>query len=133
MSVTSLTAMWGGADGTYKIKDDPRVTGLGSFLRKKSLDELPQFINVFKGDMSLVGPRPPISYEFERYRTWHLHRLLQAKPGITGAWQVGGRSRTTFDDMVRMDLRYIRKQSIWLDLKILIKTPLAVLRGDGAH
>ena len=121
------------ADGTYKIKNDPRVTSIGRFLRKSSLDELPQFINVLRGDMSLVGPRPPIPYEFESYSHWHRRRILEARPGITGPWQVSGRSRTTFDEMVRMDLRYIREQSLWLDVKILFKTPLAVLRGDGAY
>ena len=119
--------------GTFKIKNDPRVTAVGRFIRKSSLDELPQFINVLKGEMSLVGPRPPIPYEFESYSLWHRRRILEAKPGITGAWQVEGRSRTTFDDMVRMDLRYIRNQSLWLDVKILLKTPLAVISGDGAH
>ena len=118
--------------GAYKIKDDPRVTPIGRFLRKSSLDELPQFINVLRGDMSLVGPRPPISYEFEKYSLWHRRRVLEGKPGITGAWQVDGRSRTTFDEMVRMDLRYIRKQCFWMDIRILLKTPFAILRGDGA-
>jgi exopolysaccharide biosynthesis polyprenyl glycosylphosphotransferase len=122
-----------GAGGTFKIKNDPRITPLGRFLRKSSLDELPQFINVFKGEMSLVGPRPPIPYEFESYSLWHRRRIAEAKPGITGEWQVHGRSRTTFDDMVRMDLRYIRNQSLWLDLKILMKTPLAIITGDGAY
>lgn len=119
--------------GTYKIKNDPRVTSIGGFLRKSSLDELPQFINVLKGDMSLVGPRPPIPYEFECYALWHRHRIYLAKPGITGLWQVNGRSRTTFDDMVRLDLQYIREQSLFLDFKILLRTPLAVLSGEGAH
>src|SRR5262249_51200385 len=121
------------SEGTYKIKNDPRVTPLGRFLRKSSLDELPQFINVLRGEMSLVGPRPPIRYEFESYSLWHRRRIVEAKPGITGDWQVHGRSRTTFDEMVRMDLRYIRNQSIWLDLRILFKTPFAVFRGDGAY
>ena len=116
----------------YKMKDDPRVTRLGGFLRKTSLDELPQFINVLKGDMSLVGPRPPVAYEFEAYDRWHTSRLLEAKPGITGLWQVHGRSRTTFDDMVRLDLQYARTCSLWLDLKILLKTPRAVFSGQGA-
>jgi lipopolysaccharide/colanic/teichoic acid biosynthesis glycosyltransferase len=97
------------------------------------MDELPQFINVLKGEMSLVGPRPAISYEFEKYSLWHRRRILEAKPGITGIWQVNGRSRTTFDEMVRMDLQYINKKSVWLDLKILLKTPLVVLSGDGAY
>ena len=121
-----------GAGGPLKIQNDPRVTAIGRLLRKSSMDELPQFINVLKGDMSLVGPRPPIPYELENYSLWHRRRVLEAKPGITGAWQVEGRSRTTFDEMVRMDLRYIRSQSVWLDLKILLKTPLAVINGNGA-
>jgi lipopolysaccharide/colanic/teichoic acid biosynthesis glycosyltransferase len=118
--------------GTYKITNDPRVTAVGKFLRKTSLDELPQFFNVLKGDMSLVGPRPPIPYEMEKYSLWHRRRVLEAKPGITGIWQIYGRSRTTFDEMVRMDLRYVREQSLWLDIKLLFKTPLAVARGRGA-
>ena len=116
----------------YKLQDDPRVTRLGRLLRKTSLDELPQFINVLTGDMSLVGPRPPVAYEFEAYHRWHRSRLLEAKPGITGLWQVNGRSKTKFDDMVRLDLRYARTCSLWLDLKILLKTPRAVLSGEGA-
>lgn len=122
-----------GQRGTYKITEDPRVTPLGHFLRKTSLDELPQFINVLKGDMSLVGPRPPIPYECADYDIWHRRRVLEMKPGITGLWQVKGRSRTTFDDMVRMDIRYIREWSIWLDLKIMIQTPLAAITGKGAY
>jgi exopolysaccharide biosynthesis polyprenyl glycosylphosphotransferase len=121
------------AAGTFKIKNDPRVTRIGRFLRKSSLDELPQLLNVLRGDMSLVGPRPPIPYEFENYSLWHRRRILQVRPGITGEWQVSGRSRTSFDEMVRMDLRYIEKRSIWLDLKILLKTPWAVISGDGAY
>jgi lipopolysaccharide/colanic/teichoic acid biosynthesis glycosyltransferase len=120
-------------DGIYKIKNDPRVTPLGRFLRRSSLDELPQFFNVLSGEMSLVGPRPPIPYEFECYSTWHKRRVIEVKPGITGLWQVCGRSRTTFDEMVRLDLEYIRQQSLGLDLKILIKTPAAVLSGEGAY
>ncbi len=118
--------------GVYKMQNDPRITSFGRFLRMTSLDELPQFINVLLGQMSLVGPRPPIPYEFECYDLWHRRRVLEAKPGITGLWQVNGRSRTTFDEMVRMDLQYVRTQSVWLDLKILIKTPIAVVSGDGA-
>jgi lipopolysaccharide/colanic/teichoic acid biosynthesis glycosyltransferase len=117
---------------TYKIAGDPRVTPLGRFLRKTSLDELPQFVNVLKGDMSLVGPRPPVVYEAERYRTWHRTRLLAAKPGLTGLWQVEGRSRVKFDEMVRMDLRYATSWSLWLDVKIILKTPLAIVSGTGA-
>src|SRR5713101_1779095 len=117
----------------YKIQEDPRVTHVGKFLRKTSLDELPQFINVLKGEMSLVGPRPPIPYELKAYQIWHRCRVLEAKPGITGLWQVRGRSRTTFDDMVRLDLRYARTWSLWLDMKILLQTPGAVLFGEGAY
>jgi lipopolysaccharide/colanic/teichoic acid biosynthesis glycosyltransferase len=116
----------------YKINNDPRVTPIGRFLRKSSLDELPQFFNVLKGDMSLVGPRPPIPYELENYEIWHRRRIREVKPGITGLWQVYGRSRTTFDEMVRMDVQYIREWSLFLDIKILIRTPLAVLTGRGA-
>jgi lipopolysaccharide/colanic/teichoic acid biosynthesis glycosyltransferase len=121
-----------GPAGIYKIKSDPRVTRVGRILRKSSLDELPQFINVLKGDMSLVGARPPIMYECEDYDLWHRHRVLDMKPGITGLWQVTGRSVTTFDEMVRMDINYIRKWSLWLDIKIILKTPVAVLSGNGA-
>ncbi len=119
--------------GVYKITNDPRVTLIGRFLRKTSLDELPQLLNVLKGEMSLVGPRPPIAYEFARYDVWQRRRVLEAKPGITGLWQVKGRSRTTFDDMVRLDLSYISHRSLWLDLSILLRTPWAVLKGDGAY
>jgi lipopolysaccharide/colanic/teichoic acid biosynthesis glycosyltransferase len=125
-----------GADGAkpvFKIQKDPRVTAIGRFIRKTSLDELPQFINVLRGDMSLVGPRPPIAYEFRAYDLWHRRRVLEIKPGITGLWQVEGRSRTRFDDMVRLDLKYARGWSLWLDVKILIQTPSAVFSGDGAH
>jgi lipopolysaccharide/colanic/teichoic acid biosynthesis glycosyltransferase len=116
-----------------KIVNDPRVTPIGRFLRRSSLDELPQFWNVLIGEMSLVGPRPPVPYEVAKYKRWHLRRVLEAKPGITGLWQVTGRSRTSFDDMVRLDLRYARSRSLWIDLKILLATPRAVLSGKGAH
>lgn len=125
-----------GADSNkpvFKLQADPRITKVGHFLRKTSLDELPQFWNVFVGDMSLVGPRPPVAYEYRAYNVWHRRRVLEIKPGITGLWQVEGRSRTRFDDMVRLDLKYARSWSIWLDLKILVQTPAAVLIGDGAH
>jgi lipopolysaccharide/colanic/teichoic acid biosynthesis glycosyltransferase len=117
----------------YKIAWDPRVTPVGRFLRKTSLDELPQLWNVFTGSMSLVGPRPPLRYEFYLYDAWHRRRILEAKPGLTGLWQVNGRSRTCFDDMVRLDLRYARSWSLWLDLLILLRTPFAVFSGDGAY
>ena len=119
--------------GTYKITKDPRVTPIGHFLRKTSLDELPQFFNVLLGDMSLVGPRPPIPYEYVEYDVWHRKRLVEMKPGITGLWQVRGRSSTTFDDMVRMDLQYIKEWSLWKDIKILLKTPWVALKGKGAY
>jgi len=118
--------------GVYKLTHDSRITPVGRWLRKTSLDELPQFINVLKGDMSLVGPRPPIPYECDLYETWHRRRLQSCMPGITGLWQVSGRSRTTFDDMVRLDLKYVREWSLWLDIKILIRTPGAVFNGKGA-
>jgi lipopolysaccharide/colanic/teichoic acid biosynthesis glycosyltransferase len=117
----------------YKITEDPRVTSVGRFLRKTSLDELPQFLNVLRGEMSLVGPRPPIPYEIEVYDTWHRRRLLEVKPGITGLWQVNGRSTARFDDMVRLDLKYAQAWSLWLDLKILLQTPRAVLFGGGGY
>jgi lipopolysaccharide/colanic/teichoic acid biosynthesis glycosyltransferase len=117
----------------YKMEADRRVTPLGKFLRKTSLDELPQFINVLKGEMSLVGPRPPIPYECDLYDIWHRRRVLGVRPGITGLWQVEGRSRRTFNDMVRLDLKYINEWSLWLDLKILIKTPWIMLTGSGGY
>lgn len=117
----------------FKITKDPRITPIGRFLRKSSLDELPQFFNVLRGDMSLVGPRPPVPYEFEKYNPWHRRRVVEAKPGITGRWQISGRSKTTFDEMVRLDIQYIDEASIWLDLKILIKTPLVIVSGDGGY
>ena len=122
----------GNGAGVFKLTNDPRITPVGKFLRRSSLDELPQLINVFQGEMSLVGPRPPVPYEVEAYATWHRRRLLEAKPGITGLWQVYGRSRVEFDDMVRLDLRYARECSPLLDLKILLQTPKAVIGGDGA-
>ena len=121
------------AEGIYKLRNDPRVTRVGRFLRKTSLDELPQFLNVLRGEMSLVGPRPPLPYELQDYDRWHRRRLLEARPGITGLWQVSGRSRVTFDEMVRLDLRYARTWSPWTDIKILLRTPLAVVLGEGAH
>jgi len=117
----------------YKIQKDPRITSIGQFIRKTSLDELPQFWNVLRGDMSLVGPRPSLAYEYRAYELWHRRRVLEIKPGITGLWQVEGRSRTRFDDMVRLDLKYARVWSVWLDLRILAQTPGAVIQGTGAH
>jgi lipopolysaccharide/colanic/teichoic acid biosynthesis glycosyltransferase len=123
----------GKAAPVYKITNDPRVTWIGKVMRRSSLDEIPQFWNVLKGEMSLVGPRPPIPYEIESYDLWHRRRVLESKPGITGLWQVHGRSRTTFDEMVRLDLRYSKNWSPLLDAKILLKTPRAVVSGDGAY
>ncbi len=122
-----------GHTGLYKIKDDKRITPIGRLLRRTSLDELPQFLNVLRGDMSLVGPRPPIPYELAAYQTWHRQRLLGVKPGITGLWQVLSRSSVEFDEMVRLDLRYASTWTPWLDLKILLRTPLAVIKGTGAY
>lgn len=120
------------SNGLYKLVNDPRVTKLGRFLRKTSLDELPQFLNVLRGDMSLVGPRPPLPYEFERYQMWHRRRVLDIKPGLTGLWQVKGRSRTTFDEMVRMDLHYANTWTVWKDIQIIFQTPTAMFSGAGA-
>ena len=120
-------------EGIYKLKDDPRVTPIGRMLRKTSLDELPQFFNVLAGNMSLVGPRPPIEYEVNRYLLWHKRRFLSVKPGITGLWQVKGRSKVKFDDMVRLDLQYVNSWSLWLDIKILLQTPWTVIKGAGAY
>lgn len=117
----------------YKLTGDSRITRVGRLLRRTSLDELPQFLNVFKGDMSLVGPRPPIPYELAAYQTWHRRRLLGVKPGITGLWQVMSRSSVEFDEMVRLDLRYASTWTPWLDFKILMRTPLAVIKGTGAY
>jgi len=119
--------------GVYKIAEDKRITRLGVFLRRSSLDELPQFLNVLCGQMSLVGPRPALGYEVAAYHTWHRRRLLEVKPGITGLWQVSGRCRLQFDEMVRLDLRYAKTWSPWLDIKILLRTPRAVLSGAGAY
>jgi lipopolysaccharide/colanic/teichoic acid biosynthesis glycosyltransferase len=120
-----------GSKAVYKMTNDPRITKIGWLLRRTSLDELPQFINVLKGDMSLVGPRPPIAYECKEYDIWHRRRVLESKPGITGLWQVRGRSRVRFDDMVRLDLQYVRTWSVWLDLQILAQTPRALFSDDA--
>jgi lipopolysaccharide/colanic/teichoic acid biosynthesis glycosyltransferase len=119
-------------ESIFKLTNDTRVTRVGKFLRRTSLDELPQLVNVLKGDMSLVGPRPAISYEVAAYQTWHRRRVLEVKPGITGLWQVTGRSSVKFDEMVRLDLRYATSWSPWLDFKILMRTPRAVIGGAGA-
>jgi lipopolysaccharide/colanic/teichoic acid biosynthesis glycosyltransferase len=115
-----------------KLVDDARVIAPGKFLRKFSLDELPQLWNVLRGDMSMVGPRPAIPYEVEMYKPWHLQRL-QAQPGITGLQQVTARCIKDFDEQVKLDIEYIERQSLWLDLKIAFKTPLAIIVARGAH
>jgi lipopolysaccharide/colanic/teichoic acid biosynthesis glycosyltransferase len=126
-------AQAGESKPVYKMTKDPRLTSIGAFLRRSCLDELPQLYNVLRGDMSLVGPRPPIPYEVECYSAWHRRRLQSIKPGITGLWQVMGRSKVSFDEMVRMDLRYVKSVSPWLDIKIMLMTIRVVFRGDGAY
>jgi lipopolysaccharide/colanic/teichoic acid biosynthesis glycosyltransferase len=122
-----------GTEGvTFKMKDDPRITRIGKWIRKLSVDEFPQFFNVLCGQMSLVGPRPPVPKEVAMYKARHLRRL-RAKPGITCLWQIGGRSEIDFEGQVRLDLQYIQSQGFWSDLWILIKTLPAVLFGKGAY
>jgi len=123
----------GSQPNVYKLTNDPRITPIGKFLRKTSLDELPQFLNVLKGEMSIVGPRPPVPYEFESYEIWHKQRVVSVKPGITGLWQISGRSKTKFADMVRLDLEYARSWSPLQDLLIMLRTPRVMLSGDGAY
>jgi lipopolysaccharide/colanic/teichoic acid biosynthesis glycosyltransferase len=121
------------ADGPiFKIRNDPRITRVGRVLRRTSLDELPQLFNVLRGEMSLVGPRPPLPSEVAQYEDWHLGRL-RAVPGMTGLWQVSGRSEVAFHDMVRLDLHYIRNWSLSLDLEILGRTLPAVFANRGAY
>jgi exopolysaccharide biosynthesis polyprenyl glycosylphosphotransferase len=122
-----------GAGGvTFKMKHDPRITRVGRWIRKLSVDEFPQFFNVLCGEMSLVGPRPPVPREVSEYKAFHLRRL-RVKPGITCLWQIGGRSDIDFEGQVRLDLQYIRSSTPWLDLVILVKTVPAVLFGKGAY
>ena len=116
----------------FKIRNDPRMTRVGRFLRRTSIDELPQMINVLKGEMSLVGPRPPLPHEVERYEEWH-RRRLEVSPGITGLWQVSGRSVIPFDEMVMLDIYYIENWSLGMDVGILLRTVPAVLSGGGAY
>jgi lipopolysaccharide/colanic/teichoic acid biosynthesis glycosyltransferase len=117
---------------TRKLVDDPRIIGPGKFLRKYSLDELPQFFNVLIGDMSVVGPRPAIPYEVEMFKSYHLQRL-EAQPGITGLQQISSRCTVDFDQQIQKDIEYIKNQSLWLDLLIILKTPLAIILAKGAH
>ncbi len=113
-----------------KISADPRITGIGKYLRRFGLDELPQFFNVLRGEMSIVGPRPSLPYEYEVYEEWHKQRL-SVLPGITGYWQVLAHNTVEFDAMVRMDLEYIRSMNLWLDLKIMLLTPVEMITGKG--
>jgi exopolysaccharide biosynthesis polyprenyl glycosylphosphotransferase len=119
-----------GGKALFKLERDPRVTAIGHWLRRTSLDELPQLLNIIKGEMSLVGPRPPVNYEIENYQPWHLERL-KVTPGLTGLWQVTGRSQVSFDEMVHLDLHYINHWSLLLDLKIILRTVPVVFRGTG--
>lgn len=114
----------------YKLKEDDRITRVGRLLRRSSLDEIPQMINVVRGQMSLVGPRPAIAYEVEHYKPW-FHERFAVKPGVTGLWQVSGRNERTFEEMIRLDVEYARRQSLRLDLLILARTPWAVLTAKG--
>ena len=125
----SVKASSAGGATVYKMKNDPRITPIGKFLRKTSIDELPQLFNVLIGDMSLVGPRPAIPYEVEEYDIWHRRRVLEVKPGITGFWQVKGRSTTSFEAMVRMDIQYSKQWSLAWDIALIFQTPFALLKG----
>ncbi len=129
--ITQDAACAKGEDGTYKMEQDPRVTRVGRVLRRTSLDELPQLVNVLRGEMSLVGPRPPLDYEVELYSPRHMRRL-EVLPGMTGLWQVSGRTRLDFEQMVDLDLQYIENWSIRLDLRILWRTVFVVLTREGA-
>jgi lipopolysaccharide/colanic/teichoic acid biosynthesis glycosyltransferase len=122
----------GNGHQVFKITRDPRVTSIGRFLRRTSLDELPQFINVLRGEMTLVGPRPPLGYEVPHYKDWHRKRLT-VKPGLTGLWQVSGRSTVPFDEMVRLDMQYIENWSFRLDLEIILRTIPVMLFGLGGY
>jgi lipopolysaccharide/colanic/teichoic acid biosynthesis glycosyltransferase len=116
---------------SLKVTGDARITGMGKYLRKYSLDELPQFFNVLKGEMSIVGPRPPLPYEYEVYSEWHKRRL-SIKPGITGLWQTAAHNTVSFDEMVQIDLKYIQSIGLGLDLKIMLSTPIEMIRGKGS-
>ena len=130
--VQSFVAGGRAEDGAFKLRDDPRVTRVGRFLRASSLDELPQLLNVLRGTMSLVGPRPVPPYEVALYQPWQRERLASL-PGITGPWQVRGRGRVGFEEMVRLDIEYVRRQSVWLDLSLLARTLPVVLAKRGAR
>jgi lipopolysaccharide/colanic/teichoic acid biosynthesis glycosyltransferase len=127
-----ITGGNGNGAKVYKLTRDPRVTSIGQFLRRTSLDELPQLFNVVRGEMSLVGPRPPLPYELEHYQDWHKRRL-SIRPGITGLWQVSGRSSVPFDEMVLLDVYYIEHRSTLMDLRIMAKTLPVMVNGSGAY
>jgi lipopolysaccharide/colanic/teichoic acid biosynthesis glycosyltransferase len=129
--VEAMKRINAGSD-TFKLARDPRITRIGAFLRKTSLDELPQLFNVINGTMSLVGPRPALKYELDVYETWHKERFA-AVPGITGYWQTVARNEADFNKMIELDVWYVRRQSLLLDLKIMIQTPLAIIKGKGAR
>jgi len=114
----------------FKISDDGRVTRVGRLIRKYSVDEFPQLLNVLRGEMSLVGPRPPLLHEYKDYRDWHKKRL-DGTPGITGLWQVSGKNRIPFEEMVKLDIHYLKNWSLWLDMKIILRTIPVMLKGDG--
>lgn len=121
------------ADGPlFKMADDPRITKVGKFIRRTSIDELPQLVNILKGEMSIVGPRPLVTYEQDQCNEYQAQRLL-VKPGLTCIWQVSGRSDTKFDELIEMDLEYIRKRSLWLDIKLILKTVVVVFTHKGAY
>ena len=122
----------GGRENLYKLAVDNRITGVGRWIRRWSLDELPQLFNVVRGDMTLVGPRPAIPYEVAEYPSWYCERFA-VKPGLTGYWQVSGRSERTYEEMVRLDIEYAKRRSLGLDLSILLKTPWVVLSRKGAE
>ena len=126
-----IHSLQGDASSTHKLVHDSRITRPGRLLRKLSLDELPQLFNVLRGDMSLVGPRPAIPYEVEMYKPWHLQRL-ETQPGITGLQQVISRSTADFDEQVQLDIEYIHQQTLWLDIKIMLRTPLVIISTRGA-
>lgn len=121
-----------GGNVAFKSKNDPRITKIGKFIRKTSIDELPQLFNILKGDMSIVGPRPPITREVIQYTPYQMNRLL-VKGGLTCFWQCGGRSNLSFDEQVQLDIKYIEQRSLWLDFKLILKTVQTVLKMDGAH
>lgn len=127
--IDSFESMNEASGHMFKIKEDPRITPVGKIIRKTSIDELPQLFNILKGDMSIVGPRPPIPREVVKYDAWHDLRL-SVKPGLTGLWQVSGRNEIGFEEMVRLDLKYIRERSLLYDLKIILKT-IPVILGDS--